>query len=120
MLNAIHQPLRFEPFYRPMIWGGRNLARYLGRNLPAAEPYGESWEVSDHALHLSRLATASDFGVTLRQLMTQHRADLLGPAAGKYAVFPWLIKLLDAQDQLSVQVHPDDEAVKTLWPGEAA
>jgi mannose-6-phosphate isomerase len=103
-----------------MVWGGRKIARYLGKNLPTAEPYGESWEVSDHRLHHSRLATASQFGVTLRQLMEQHRRKLLGSAADKHAVFPWLIKLLDAQDSLSVQVHPDEEAVKTLWPGEGA
>jgi mannose-6-phosphate isomerase len=120
MVKAIHRPLRFEPFFRPMIWGGRNLARFLGKNLPSIENYGETWEVSDHTMHNSRLATASLFGVTLRQLMLENRADLLGPAAEKYTIFPWLIKLLDAQDQLSVQVHPDSEAVKKLWPGESA
>jgi mannose-6-phosphate isomerase len=120
MVHPFEQPLRFEPFLRPMIWGGRNIARYLGKNLPTPEAYGESWEVSDHALHQSRLATASYFGVTLRQLMDEHRRELLGPAADRFAVFPWLIKLLDAKDWLSVQVHPDEEAVKKLLPGESA
>jgi mannose-6-phosphate isomerase len=99
MLNAVHQPMRFAPYLRPMVWGGRSLARFLGKNLPTAETYGESWEVSDHALHASPLATASMFGDT-------------------YDVFPWLIKLLDVQDYLSIQVHPDDAAVKSLRPGE--
>jgi mannose-6-phosphate isomerase len=120
MLHSLQQPLRFEPYFRPMIWGGRKIARYLGKNLPTQDAYGESWEVSDHALHQSRLATASHFGVTLRQLMRQHRRELLGTAAERFAVFPWLIKLLDANDWLSVQVHPDDDAVKKLWPGESA
>ncbi|MBI3822120.1 MAG: class I mannose-6-phosphate isomerase, partial [Planctomycetes bacterium] len=113
-------PLRFEPYFRPMIWGGRGIARFLGKNLPTDETYGESWEVSDHALHQSRLATASLFGVTLRQLMLDHRRELLGSAADRFSVFPWLIKLLDAHDWLSVQVHPDEDAVKKLWPGESA
>ncbi len=120
MKPSLLQPLRFQPHYRPMIWGGRKLSRFLGKNLPTTDAYGESWEVSDHRLHPSRLATASGFGVSLRQLMEHQRPELLGPAAERHAVFPWLIKLLDAQDTLSVQVHPDDEAVKTLWPGEAA
>jgi mannose-6-phosphate isomerase len=120
MLHAIDQPLRFEPFLRPMPWGGRSLARFLGKNLPTAGPYGESWEVSDHPIHRSRLATASRYGITLRDLMVQDRRALLGPAADEYSVFPWLIKLLDAKDWLSVQVHPDEAAVKKLLPGESA
>jgi mannose-6-phosphate isomerase len=120
MTYQIHQPLRFAPYFRPMPWGGRKIARFLGKNLPTPQPYGESWEVSDHPLHQSRLATAFGHGVTLRQLMTANRGALLGPAADRHAVFPWLIKLLDAEDWLSVQVHPDPEAVKTLLPGEGS
>jgi mannose-6-phosphate isomerase len=102
-----------------MIWGGRRFTRFLGKNLSTAAPYGESWEVSDHPLHSSRLATASGFGVSLRELMTEHRGELLGPAAGRFAVFPWLIKILDANDWLSVQVHPDDVAARKLCPHES-
>ena len=127
MLNAVHQPLRFEPFFRPMIWGGRSISRFLGKNLPTGDACGESWEVSDHPIHVSRLATSSLFGVTLRRLMQERAADLLGPAvprsqagAWERGRFPWLIKLLDVQDRLSVQVHPDEEAVKKLWPDESA
>jgi mannose-6-phosphate isomerase len=120
MLPALNQPLRFEPFFRPAPWGGRKIARFLGKNLPSAAPFGESWEVSDHPVHLSRLATATGFGITLHQLMRERRRDLLGPAADKHNVFPWLIKFLDANDWLSVQVHPDETAVQKLLPGEQA
>jgi mannose-6-phosphate isomerase len=120
MLYAVHQPLRFEPFLRPMPWGGRGLARFLGKNLATAGPYGESWEVSDHPLHRSRLATASHFGITLRDIMKDDRDGLLGPAAEDCDLFPWLIKLLDAKDWLSVQVHPDEAAVGQMLPGESA
>ena len=120
MRHPARQPLRFTPFFRPMIWGGRKLARFMGKNLPTPVAYGEAWEVSDHPIHQSRLATASNFALTLRHLMDQHRRDLLGPAAKHFSIFPWLIKLLDASEHLSVQVHPDPEAVKKLWPGESA
>jgi mannose-6-phosphate isomerase len=102
-----------------MIWGGRRIARFLGKNL-AHDLCGESWEVSDLPNHASSLATATGFGETLRQLMVHHHTELLGPAARRHAIFPWLIKLLDANDWLSVQVHPDESAVLTLCPSELA
>src|SRR5689334_25228581 len=116
MAHLPPQPLRFAPFLRPMPWGGRKLARYPGKNLPAGQTIGESWEVSDHPLHVSTLVTATGFGTTLRQLMTDDHAGLVGSATG--ARFPWLIKLLDARDWLSVQVHPDETAVQQLLPNE--
>jgi mannose-6-phosphate isomerase len=120
MRHTIQQPLRFEPFLRSMPWGGGAFARFPGKIPPTAGRYGESWEVSDHEIHRSRLATASSFGVTLGELMDQHRDELLGTAAARFNVFPWLIKLLDAHDWLSVQVHPDEDAVKKWRPGEGA
>jgi mannose-6-phosphate isomerase len=113
------QPLRFEPFLRPMVWGGRRLASALGKPLPDAQNYGESWEVSDHASHPSIVAEGPQAGLSLRQLLSQQPADLLGAAASTTA-FPWLVKFLDIEDWLSVQVHPDEQAVKTLWPGEGS
>src|SRR5262245_16178654 len=120
MSQIFHQPLRFEPFLRPLPWGGRRLARFLGKNPPPGTPCGESWEVSDHPIHVSRLVTASNFGVTLRQMMEHHRSELLGPTGQQFQNFPWLIKLLDAHDWLSIQVHPDEAAVKQWLPGESA
>jgi mannose-6-phosphate isomerase len=101
-----------------MVWGGRRLGDVLGKHLPGDGPYGESWEVSDHPGH--RSAPAGTAGRTLRELMETDREALLGPAAGAYPVFPWLVKFLDANDRLSVQVHPDEEAVARLWPGEGS
>src|SRR5687767_2809596 len=105
------QPLRFEPFLRPMVWGGRAFTA-IDKALPTAEPYGESWDVSDHALHRSVVAEGPCRGLSLRTLMEQHREDLLGPAAERFNTFPWLIKFLDCTDWLSVQVHPDAQEVK--------
>jgi mannose-6-phosphate isomerase len=115
---VFEQPLHFDPYLRPMVWGGRRLAEMLGKSLPSDEPYGEAWEVSDHASHSSRVSRGPLAGQTLRDLMRRWRGPLLGQAAERHSTFPLLVKLLDANDWLSVQVHPDDEAVRTLWPGE--
>jgi len=100
-----------------MVWGGRLLEK-LGKKLPTSELYGESWEISDHPLARSVVAEGPWEGTTLHSLMAEHKEDLLGPAASKQPLFPWLFKFLDAHDWLSVQVHPDENAVKVLWPGE--
>ncbi len=111
-------PLHFESFLRPMVWGGRRLAAVLGKRLPGDGPYGEAWEVSDHPVHSSRVDRGPLAGRALRDLMRERRDDLLGCHAPRPERFPLLVKLLDANDWLSVQVHPDDEAVRRLWPGE--
>jgi mannose-6-phosphate isomerase len=100
-----------------MVWGGRRLGEVLHKPLPTAEPYGESWEVSDHVSHRTVVADGPFAGRTLRELMEQDRAALLGSSTSA-VTFPWLVKFLDANDWLSVQVHPDDEKVRRWWPGE--
>jgi mannose-6-phosphate isomerase len=109
-------PLRFEPFLRPMVWGGRRL-EWLGKRPPAGATYGESWEVSDHPLHRSVVAAGPFAGRTLHDLMQAYPEALPARAAPR-PVFPWLIKFLDAADWLSVQVHPDDDQASELCPGE--
>jgi len=116
----VNSPLRFTPFLRPMVWGGQKLADALGKSLPATGSYGESWEVSDHELHRSVVAEGAWAGRSLRQLMQEERPGLLGAAAEKHRTFPWLVKFLDCCDWLSVQVHPDEEAVRRLRPGEGS
>jgi len=114
----MNTPLRFEPYLRPMVWGGRQLGAILGKSLPTESSYGESWEISDHSSHASVVSAGPYKGQTLRQLMECHSAALLGEAAAHYPRFPWLVKLLDAWDWLSVQVHPSDADVARLWPGD--
>src|SRR5260370_17991687 len=88
-------PLRFHPVLRPMVWGGRRLSDVLHKPLDFRTTYGESWEVSDHPLHESVVATGPLAAKTLRQLMEKDRPELLGSAASRYERFPWLIKFLD-------------------------
>ena len=114
------QPLHFVPHVLSKVWGGRKLQDKLGKDLPDLSPYGESWELSDHTSHHSMVANGPLQGKTLRQLMDSNRRELLGTNSESFPVFPWLVKFLDANDWLSVQVHPDEHAVKTLWPGEGS
>jgi len=103
-----------------MVWGGRRLGDVLGKPLAPGTRYGESWEISDHSLHRSIAASSPWTGRSLRQLMENEGPGLLGQAAAAHQVFPWLIKFPDANDWLSVQVHPDETGVRTLLPGEGS
>src|SRR6516164_1914345 len=103
-----------------MVWGGRRLAAALNKPLLPGQMYGETWEISDHPAHRSKIPTGDLAGKTLRDLMEQHAEALLGKHATSHSTFPWLIKFLDASDWLSVQVHPDEVAVRELWPGEGS
>ncbi len=123
-------PLTFHPFLRPVVWGGRLLGEALGKPLPPGDrptdTYGESWEVSDHPTHRSVLRSGAGgpfeelAGHTLRDLMEEGLAALVGEGWADNGAFPWLVKYLDARDWLSVQVHPDERAVARLWPGEGS
>ena len=106
-------PFTFHPIFKERIWGGRNLTRLYGKNLPANQPIGESWEISDRPGDASVIANGPLAGKDLRWLMENHASELLGLATALNGRFPLLIKLLDAQEKLSLQVHPPaHEAVK--------
>lgn len=100
-------PLVFNPIFKDRIWGGRELERLYGKQLPATTPIGESWEISDRPGDASVIANGSLAGKNLRWLMENHGPEILGrakPAAANH--FPILCKILDARDKLSLQVHP--------------
>lgn len=105
-------PLRFHPILRRYVWGGRRLAEF-GKPI-GAETCAESWEICDRAGDSSVVAAGPLAGATLRQLIERAGARLLGSASpGR---FPLLVKLLDTQQALSVQVHPDDRRAAQLEP----
>lgn len=105
MMN-VYQPFHFKPVYQTYLWGGRGMVeRYHRQDAPPGGPVAESWELSDRADGMSVTAE----GHSLRALMEEDHPAILGtaaPAAG--GAFPLLIKVLDARETLSVQVHPDD------------
>lgn len=95
------------------IWGGRKLADLFGKKLPAGKRIGESWEIVDRAEAQSVVANGPLKGKTLHELWTQDRQSIFGdvPDAPR---FPLLIKLLDAQEKLSLQVHPPEKVAAKL------
>ena len=99
-------PLLFHPVFMERVWGGRNLERLYQKPLPAGKVIGESWEISDRPEAVSVIANGPLAGKTLRWLMEEHRRDVLGVSADAAGRFPLLVKILDAQETLSVQVHP--------------
>ncbi len=109
-------PLRFEPIFRSMMWGGDRLPRWLGR--PAMpEPVGEAWVLSDVEGSSSVISNGPLATRSLRELMEQAAEMVLGGAAATAGGrFPLLLKFIDAQRELSVQVHPNDEQARRLGP----
>jgi mannose-6-phosphate isomerase len=99
-------PLTFEPIFKERLWGGRNLASLYGKSLPPGLAVGESWEISDRPGDESVVANGPLRGKTLSWLMEQCPTELLGPLAPMPSRFPLLIKIIDAQATLSLQVHP--------------
>src|SRR3954465_6998978 len=99
-------PLTIHPIFQERIWGGRKLETLYGKALPPGKVIGESWEISDRADANSVVANGPLAGRTLGSLMETDRAAMLGRSRAADARFPLLIKLLDAQDNLSLQVHP--------------
>ena len=100
-------PLVFQPNFKDRIWGGRELERIYGKKIPAAQPIGESWEISDRPGDASVIVNGPLSGKNLRWLMENHAAEILGDAKpAAEGRFPLLCKILDAREKLSLQVHP--------------
>ncbi len=112
---SVLYPLRFEPCYRQYLWGGRRLETMLGKPLGAGAHFAESWEVVDHGEDQSVVANGPLRGRTLGELRREFPEPLLGRHAPQIQ-FPLLFKYLDAHQNLSVQVHPDDAAAARLDP----
>ncbi len=110
-------PLRFHPIIKQIRWGGRQLGTRLGKPIGPDANYAESWEICDHGVDQSVVATGPWKGWNLEDLVKQKADDLFGPAKSRKQ-FPLLIKFLDCQDRLSVQVHPNDEQARQADPTE--
>ncbi|MBK7644561.1 MAG: class I mannose-6-phosphate isomerase [Planctomycetes bacterium] len=102
-------PLRFERIVLEKIWGGRELERVLGLELPGSGAVGETWEISDRADHNSLVASGPERGTSLADLVRLHGEELLGGSRlSADGSFPLLVKFLDASQPLSLQVHPHE------------
>ena len=107
-------PLTFHPIFKERLWGGRNLARLYGKDLPPDKRIGESWEISDRPEGVSLIANGPLAGKSLRWLMETRADELIGTAPAPAGRFPLLVKILDATEKLSLQVHPPAEVAARL------
>jgi len=109
-------PIFLQPLYKTRVWGGRSLANVYGRELPGDDsmPVGESWDVVDRPETQSVVIGGQYVGQTLGELWREKREEIFGQNAPDRERFPLLCKILDVQQNLSVQVHPSPEAAKKL------
>ncbi len=110
-------PLKFRPIYKQRIWGGQKLREVFDKDLPAGEKIGESWELADLPEDKSVIANGELAGHTLQSAIGKYPKEITGDKNFP-GTFPLLIKFLDAQDILSVQVHPDPETCLRMGRGE--
>jgi mannose-6-phosphate isomerase len=109
------EPITFKPLYMERVWGGRELERVYGRTLPdPSKPFGEAWEIVDREGEQSIVDEGPHHGSTLHDLWTHHREEIFGEGFHHHPRFPILIKILDARDDLSIQVHPPVHLAESL------
>ena len=106
-------PLTFEPIFMERVWGGRRLESEFGKKLPSQRPIGESWEIVDRPEAQSIVRNGLLRGKTLHELWTQYRDEIFGDVSDSPR-FPLLLKLLDAHEKLSLQVHPPEKLADRL------
>ena len=104
----MNEPILFQTLSMERVWGGRRLESLPGKVLPLGVPIGELWELVDREDAQSIVSGGSLKEVSLHELWTSHRSAIFGEAysASTAPRFPLLVKLLDASEKLSVQVHP--------------
>jgi len=114
ILVVDYPAIKFRPLFKERIWGGDRLKVLFGKQLPEGEPVGESWELADLAQGRSFVDGGRFDGMDVRELLDEHGVGLGFTAEQAGAPFGLLIKLLDAEDVLSVQVHPDEKACEKI------
>lgn len=107
-------PIYFRPLYMERVWGGRGLADKLNRSLPPEKVIGESWEIVDRPEAQSVVAGGPFEGMTIRELLQTSAGTVMGPTYDPAKPFPILVKWLDCQEKLSLQVHPPYKVAEEL------
>ena len=110
-------PLKFRPIYKQRIWGGQKLREVFDKDIPPFEKIGESWELADLPDDKSIVTNGELAGQTLSSVIVKYPGEITGDENFS-GPFPLLIKFLDAEDILSVQVHPDPQTCQRLGKGE--
>jgi len=110
-------PLKFRPIFKERIWGGQAFRTVFGKDLPEGAKIGESWELADLPADKSEIINGSLAGRTINTAIEKLGSAITGREDYK-PPFPLLIKILDANDVLSVQVHPDPETCRRTGKGD--
>ena len=113
-MSAALYPLKFKTIYKDKIWGGNKIKTYLGKDFSPLPNCGETWEISGVKSDVSVVDGGALQGSSLADLLEQYKDELVGKKVyAKFGnIFPLLVKFIDANDWLSIQVHPDDELAK--------
>ncbi len=104
-------PIKFKTIFKDKIWGGEKIKTYLGKDFAPLPNCGETWEISGVKSDVSIVANGPLTGTSLADLLADKKADLIGKKNYERFgnEFPLLIKFIDANEDLSIQVHPNDE-----------
>ena len=107
-------PIKFEPILKDKIWGGNSLSKHYGKKADPSRLIGESWEISAVQGNLSVISNGFLAGNNIQEIIEVYMSDITGEAVfEEYGIeFPLLIKLIEAKQDLSIQVHPDDKLAK--------
>ncbi|RYE27760.1 MAG: mannose-6-phosphate isomerase [Sphingobacteriaceae bacterium] len=113
-MNTTLYPLKFKTIFKDKIWGGEKIKTVLDKDFSPLPNCGETWEVSGVKGDISVVAEGELEGKALTDLLAEYKGELAGNKVfEKFGTeFPLLIKFIDANDDLSIQVHPDDELGK--------
>lgn len=112
-------PLKFKTIYKEKLWGGQKIKTVLGKDFGALENCGETWELSGVKGNVSEVANGALAGKLLSELLASYKEELVGGSVYEEFgnEFPLLIKYIDAAQDLSIQVHPDDALAKARHNG---
>lgn len=110
-------PLKFKPIFKQRIWGGQKLREYFNKEIPPSGKIGESWELADLPEDKSIIANGELAGLTVGAAVEKYPREIAG-VKSLQGRFPLLIKFLDAEEVLSVQVHPDQQTCRRMGKGE--
>ncbi len=112
-MSALY-PLKFKTIYKDKIWGGHKIKTYLHKDFGSLPNCGETWEISGVKTDVSVVANGELEGESLADLLEKYKDQLVGKKVYDHFgnIFPLLVKFIDANDDLSIQVHPNDELAK--------
>lgn len=107
-------PLKFKTIFKDKIWGGQKIRTILGKDFGVLPNCGETWEISGVEGNISEVAEGALAGKNLKELIQEYQGQLVGGKVyQKFGdEFPLLVKFIDANEDLSIQVHPDDKLAK--------